>query len=275
MLKQDYPQDRFEVIIINDGANDNTEEYLKELAQNNSRIKYQTIINGGTSVARNTGFKMAQGEIIASTDDDCVADASWLMTIASTFRQYPNAAAVGGSIFNSADSDFSWAMHMLCFSKWFCSGRIRCVKDIPTCNIAYRRDSIRNMAFIEDDNGPYYRDALFNYELVRAGNTIIFNPDIRIYHFKDFKGLTIKDFIENQRMYSIGFVYGGYRVHGLLGHVLIKYRYLNLSCLRLFLVFLRCLVSPEVAGRFIALLPLLIKGEWARNSEILKELKKN
>ena len=63
VLNQTY-QD-FEIIVIDDGSIDNTEEIIKELQEKDNRIRYLRLnINKGASHARNEGIKIAQGEYI-------------------------------------------------------------------------------------------------------------------------------------------------------------------------------------------------------------------
>ncbi len=65
----------YEVIVINDGSRDNSqeivEEYLKKLEVDNSFIvKLINQLNGGVSKARNTGLSLSSGELIAFLDSD-------------------------------------------------------------------------------------------------------------------------------------------------------------------------------------------------------------
>ena len=61
----------FEVIIVDDGSTDNTEEVINEFQKHNKRIKYiRHEKNKGAAAARNTGIKIAQGEYIAFQDSD-------------------------------------------------------------------------------------------------------------------------------------------------------------------------------------------------------------
>ena len=60
LLKQTYKE--FEVLIVNDGSTDNTEEIASSYCEKDSRFKLFTKNNGGTGSALNYGFEKAQGE---------------------------------------------------------------------------------------------------------------------------------------------------------------------------------------------------------------------
>ena len=61
----------FELIIIDDGSTDNTDEVIKEFQKKDNRIVYlKHDKNRGGSAARNTGIKASRGEYIAFLDSD-------------------------------------------------------------------------------------------------------------------------------------------------------------------------------------------------------------
>jgi glycosyltransferase involved in cell wall biosynthesis len=71
--QQTIPLDDFEVIVISDGSNDGTDEYLQSYTQSlKLRVYFQK--NQGPAAARNLGIKHAMGEIIIFLDDDVVPE---------------------------------------------------------------------------------------------------------------------------------------------------------------------------------------------------------
>lgn len=60
----------FELIIINDGSTDNTEQVLNQYHQEDERIRFTTIPNGGPGNARNKGIDLASGSYLIFIDSD-------------------------------------------------------------------------------------------------------------------------------------------------------------------------------------------------------------
>ena len=66
----DYPSDKIEVIVINDGSKDRTVELVREFMRNNPQVKLIDKKNSGKANSLNIGLKAARGELVAVVDSD-------------------------------------------------------------------------------------------------------------------------------------------------------------------------------------------------------------
>jgi cellulose synthase/poly-beta-1,6-N-acetylglucosamine synthase-like glycosyltransferase len=93
---QTYPRDRYEVILVDNGSTDGTCEQVRVLYP---WVKLIHSLQKGSAFARNAGIREASGELILSTDSDCVADKAWIAQLVSALETAGrDVAAVGGTI---------------------------------------------------------------------------------------------------------------------------------------------------------------------------------
>jgi glycosyltransferase involved in cell wall biosynthesis len=96
LLAQDFAAE-YEVVVVDNGSSDRTSEVVKQRL-GNPRLKYVFEPILGLSVARNTGAKVANGEILAYLDDDAVASDRWLQILFSAYQNNPKLAIAGGKV---------------------------------------------------------------------------------------------------------------------------------------------------------------------------------
>jgi glycosyltransferase involved in cell wall biosynthesis len=123
----------YEIIVV-DSSRDSTASIIKQ----SSGIK---LIHSSKRLfageARNRGIKSAKGRIIAFTDADCVADSGWIDSIFSLHKHHD---AVGGRVLNgNPDSLLGWSIFLSQFSE-FSVPKDRFVKNMPTCNVSYKKN---------------------------------------------------------------------------------------------------------------------------------------
>jgi GT2 family glycosyltransferase len=91
-----YPSDRFEIIVVNDGGDVGQ---IANLPKQNSVLFYDQA-NAGPAAARNNGAAKANADFLAFLDDDCLPDPEWLTCLAAQLQHSPD-VLVGGRTINA------------------------------------------------------------------------------------------------------------------------------------------------------------------------------
>jgi cellulose synthase/poly-beta-1,6-N-acetylglucosamine synthase-like glycosyltransferase len=106
-LNVDYPPEKREIIIVEDGSTDKTVEICEKYARRNPnqiRLIRRPISNGKPS-ALNYALKHVRGEIVAVFDADSVPESNVLLKAAKYFEDPPTAAVQGRLYFTNADEN--------------------------------------------------------------------------------------------------------------------------------------------------------------------------
>ncbi|MDP2671011.1 MAG: glycosyltransferase family 2 protein [bacterium] len=94
---QDYPKDKYEVIVVNNDSTDRTAEIATEMG-----ARVVSCHEKGVAAVRQDGYEQAKGEIFVGTDSDTVQPTDWLSRINELFQSDPSLIAItGGAEFNS------------------------------------------------------------------------------------------------------------------------------------------------------------------------------
>ena len=100
MLQLEYPKDKLEIIVINDGSQDKTKEIINHYAALDARVHLFDIQQGeggkGKSRTLNLGIQQAKGEIIAIYDADNTPDKDSLRYLVAQLLDNKELGAVIG-----------------------------------------------------------------------------------------------------------------------------------------------------------------------------------
>jgi len=73
LLKQTYPKERYEVVVVDNGSTDRTREIVARFPV---RLLHEP--KHSSYAARNRGIRSTEGDYLAFVDSDCVAEQTWL-----------------------------------------------------------------------------------------------------------------------------------------------------------------------------------------------------
>ena len=92
LLQQDYPD--FEIVVVNDCSDDETEEYLKDLERKETRVKpvqlkqHLNFFNG-KKFPLSMGIKSAKNDLIVFTDCNCMpVNDQWLRSVVNRYNSH-------------------------------------------------------------------------------------------------------------------------------------------------------------------------------------------
>jgi GalNAc5-diNAcBac-PP-undecaprenol beta-1,3-glucosyltransferase len=88
VLAQTYTD--FELWLIDDGSTDETPQLMQQWVKRDGRIRYHRKINEERSIARNTGFALAQGRYVVFHDSDDLMKPHHLSTLAHAIEKNPD-----------------------------------------------------------------------------------------------------------------------------------------------------------------------------------------
>lgn len=93
LLGQTYPKNLFEIIVVDDHSTDKTVEIVTRFPEVKLLQLKDDAINSYKKKAIEKGIAAASGELIVTTDADCIPPPTWLKTIAS-FKAKTNAGFI-------------------------------------------------------------------------------------------------------------------------------------------------------------------------------------
>ena len=192
---QNQTYQNYEVIVVDDGSTDS----VPEIAKASSAVRYERQDHAGLSVARNLGLRLARGEIVAYTDDDCMADEDWLSHLAMAFDD-PQWVAAGGPNIPPPPRNLTEAIvaaapggpsHVLLNDEE--------AEHLPGCNLAIRKSALEAIGGFRPQFMAAGDDVDVCWRLREAGGKLKFVPGAMVWHHRRF---SVRAFLRQQRGYG-------------------------------------------------------------------------
>jgi glycosyltransferase involved in cell wall biosynthesis len=177
LRRLDYPN--YEVIVVNDGSTDATGAIATSYGYRVINTK-----NNGLSSARNTGFKAAEGEIIAFVDDDAYPDPDWLKYLAATFLTTDCAGVGGPNLAPSGDGQIADCVANSPGGPLNVLLSDQVAEHLPGCNMAFRKSCLEAIGGFD----PLFRSAGDDVDLCwriqQKGWWLAFSPGAMVWHHR-------------------------------------------------------------------------------------------
>lgn len=185
LFAQTFPQENFEIIIVNDGSTDDTEKTILDIKRNHPNISYIRQSNKGIAAARNKGIISSKGEIIGFTDDDCIVDSFWIQNAVKSLNNTTFCGVQGKTLPESTIVRKKMLFHYAHSVKY--TGKEN-YKSYQTCNIFYRKKYLIEISCF-DEQLKYASDDDIALRLMRKGYKIHFDENILVYHEVRYQNL--------------------------------------------------------------------------------------
>ncbi|MBF0098841.1 MAG: glycosyltransferase [Magnetococcales bacterium] len=213
LLRQTYPVDRHEIVVVDGGSTDRTAAIIRSYADAHARVRLTSEPRIGTSFARNAGVAAARHPHIAFIDADCLAAPEWLEQLAAHFVFHrdrdPSVVAVGGGNQPPSNSPpfvlaIGLALDSYVGSFRSAQGRrfsvIRYVKSLANLNALYLKAAITETGGYDNSLGNVGEDADLNHRLSQQGWSFVWVPDLSVLHrFRSTPALWFRNMVRYGR----------------------------------------------------------------------------
>ncbi len=188
VLSQTY--NNFELILVDDGSNDQSGDICDEYAKSDSRVLSIHQENSGVSVARNQGISVANGDYLAFIDSDDIVHRDFLKTLINEIAiKDIDLIICQFTKDESCIKNDNWDRNIK-------EGRSYNIKDatlkminggLSWCPFGklYKTNIIKENALIFDKNIAFNEDMLFNLSYLSLCNGIIMELEDCLYFYRD------------------------------------------------------------------------------------------
>jgi len=207
-VKPSYPKNRLEVIVVDNGSNDGSVEYIKRTYKKNPAVKIiENVENVGYANAVNRGLAIAEGQIFFVVSNDveihpqCIKQIVEVLSDPSIGIVQPNIKSISDR--KTLDSGLNY-LDMFGFSYGYAplTDQPKEITFAEGICWATRRDVIENIGYMEEYYFMEYDDQDLCWRALLAGYRNMFVPRAIVYHVRGgTQGKTFFDRTKNAQWY--------------------------------------------------------------------------
>jgi glycosyltransferase involved in cell wall biosynthesis len=188
VLANTYPS--FDLLVVDQSDDDRTGAAVRKLIPSHPNLRYLHTPVAGLSRAYNIGIRETTGDVLAFTDDDCVAPLDWIETIAHAFDVDGTADMLYGQVLRPASfankPDIIPALAIAAPRRF--SRRDGFQLYGMGANFAARRRLFARVGFFDEvlgGGGPLKSSQDFDlqYRAYVAGATVLLSPEVKVDHY--------------------------------------------------------------------------------------------
>ena len=185
------PACAFEVIVVDDGSEDETPQALPQVAG----VRYhRRAANGGFVAACNDGARLARGDMLVFLNNDTAPQPGWLDALLRTFTTHPDAGIVGAQLlYPDGRLQEAGGVVFRDGSGWnygrFGSpqdpryGYLRDADYVSGAALAVPRTMFESVGGFAERYAPaYYEDTDLAFAVRAAGKRVLYQPGARVVH---------------------------------------------------------------------------------------------
>lgn len=181
LVAQTYPDDRHEVVVVDNGSTDRTPTVARRFARAHRTVRTVVEHESGSYAARNAGIRAADGEVLSFVDADMSVDPDWLAAVVDRLERT-------GAAFLACDVALEGTAGRESLAERYNRRTAFPIREYveewefaPTCCLTVRREVFDEVGLF-DAGLVSSGDREFGNRVAAAGYELAFAPEISMTH---------------------------------------------------------------------------------------------